>query len=175
MVYGSVKQLDGYILVKDNEGPGTTFEIYLPRAMAEPESQRMPTDGKSPNVTETILLVEDELIVRELSRQLLESCGYRVVDAADGREAVELFKTFNGKIDLLLTDVVMPEMSGRELADQLKALQPDLKILFASGYIEDTNGGKGSTHKIVNFIQKPFTQENLSRKIRDILGSANTT
>jgi CheY-like chemotaxis protein len=126
-------------------------------------------------VTETILLVEDELIVRELSRQLLESCGYRVVDAADGKEALEIFTTFEGKIDLLLTDVVMPEMSGRELADQLTALQPDLKILFASGYIEDTDGGKGPTHKIVNFIQKPFTQENLSRKIRDIFGSTSNT
>jgi PAS domain S-box-containing protein len=170
MVYGSVKQLDGYVWVSDNSDGGTTFEIFLPRTSADVTLREPSYDDNIVDANETILLVEDEPIVRELSRQLLESCGYRVIEASDGPEAMELHKGYAGKIDLLLTDVVMPQMSGRELADELLRIQPDLKVLFASGYIDNSSWEHGTTDATARFIQKPFTYETLARRIREILG-----
>jgi two-component system cell cycle sensor histidine kinase/response regulator CckA len=169
MVYGIVKQLNGYVWVTSQPDGGTVFDVYFPRAksvadVGEDES----ADAGEYVGSETVLLVEDEDIVRELSRQVLESCGYDVIEASSGGEALEIYKGAGRKIDLLMTDMVMPEIDGTELARRLDGLQPGLKVLFTSGYLEHSvqmNDLENGT----NFIQKPFTYEQLARTIRTIL------
>ena len=173
-VYGVVKQSGGYIWVESEEGKGTRFEIYLPRIDEKSESfEASLTTETAPHGTETILLVEDEVMVRNLSRQMLETCGYRVVEASDGIEALSIFKTQRQEIDLLMTDVVMPQMSGRELAEKITCLRPDIRLLFTSGYTDDAVIRQGIVTEDMNFIQKPFTFEELSKKIRELLDAKN--
>jgi CheY-like chemotaxis protein len=169
-VYGIVKQSGGNIEVYSEEGVGSTFKIYMPRVMAEADTEEG-EDGFAQTLegAETILLVEDEAIVRELARQILIEFGYSVVEASNGVEALDLCSEDGFKFDLLLTDVVMPRMGGRELAEKLLEVRPGLPVLFTSGYTDDAIVRHGVIGANANFVQKPFTPETLVGKIREIL------
>jgi CheY-like chemotaxis protein len=169
-VYGIVKQSGGNIEVYSEKGVGTTFNIYLPRVMEQvTEIKPKETSVEMPKGTETILLVEDEEIVRKLTLKILEECGYTVIEAANGVEALELCDKGDCQFDLLLTDVVMPQMDGRELSERLKEILPNLRVLFTSGYTDDAVIRHGVIEVNTNFIQKPFSAEGLAHKIREIL------
>ncbi len=169
-VYGIVKQNNGAIHVDSAPGQGTTFKIYLPRYTAKAE-QNVGTDvqGQPTRGHETILLVEDEPMILEVTMAMLEPLGYNVVAAATPGEAIRLAREHAGKIDMLMTDVVMPEMNGRDLARNLLSLYPDIKRLFMSGYTADVVAHHGVLDEGVYFIQKPFTMHDLAAKIREVL------
>jgi CheY-like chemotaxis protein len=169
-VYGIVKQSGGNIEVESREGVGTTFRIYLPRVEDESEAAEVKnTSTELPTGTETILLVEDEELVRNLSREILETCGYTVIKARDGLEALECCDKGDCKIDLLMTDIVMPRMGGRELVEKLTEKLPNLKILFTSGYTDNEMVRRGIIETSTHFIQKPFTLDALAHKVREVL------
>ncbi|HEV8160188.1 MAG TPA: PAS domain S-box protein [Pyrinomonadaceae bacterium] len=169
-VYGIVKQSGGNIEVDSKVGAGATFRIYLPRVAEQSEAAEIKdTSAELPSGTETILLVEDEELVRNLSREILETCGYTVIEARNGLEALEVCENGNCKINLLMTDVVMPQMGGRELAEKLTEKLPSLKILFTSGYTNEGMVRNGVIETSTNFIQKPFTFDALARKVRELL------
>jgi PAS domain S-box-containing protein len=171
-VYGIVKQSGGYIWVTSKPGKGSTFEIYLPRIEQEvwTESEAA-TAEYLPNGAETILIVEDEDLVRALTRQVLEECGYEIIEARNGVEALSIFEQPDCKIDLLLTDVVMPQMGGRELAERVTRTHPNLRVLFTSGYTDDAAIRQDVIVPDTNFIQKPFTFDALAHKVRESLDS----
>jgi two-component system, cell cycle sensor histidine kinase and response regulator CckA len=170
-VYGIIKQSGGYVLVESELGRGTTFRIYLPRVEAalEPAGpagvSRLHAAG-----SETVLLVEDEESVRQLVRETLELKGYKVLEADNGESALQIVSKYSGKIDMLITDVVMPGMSGRELSAKLCASSPQIKVLYLSGYTEDAIVHEGVVDPDTAFLQKPFTLQMLSRKVREVLG-----
>jgi two-component system, cell cycle sensor histidine kinase and response regulator CckA len=168
-VYGTVKQSGGDVTVSSTLGRGTTFRVLLPLAQAPAEERR--AGGASPPVagTETILLAEDEDVVRALVRELLEARGYAILEAAHPEQALELSRAHAGPLDLLVTDVVMPGMSGRALAEQLESERPGIPVLYTSGYPSGRIGGDGIFGAGANFIQKPFSAEELAAKVRDIL------
>ncbi|MBM4350278.1 MAG: PAS domain S-box protein [Deltaproteobacteria bacterium] len=170
-VYGIVKQSGGNINVYSEPGLGTTFKIYLPRVEEEEDNlQRKDLDISLLTGNETILLAEDEQSVRDLAARILRDRGYQVYEAPDGGEALKFIQDHPAKkIHLLLTDVVMPGMSGKELADRLKLSTPDIKVLFISGYTDNAIVHHGVLDKGVNFIQKPFSTESLTRKVREVL------
>jgi PAS domain S-box-containing protein len=172
-VYGIIKQSDGYIWVYSDLGKGTIFKIYLPRVeqSARPANQEEPEPAVLRG-SETILLAEDSESLREMAREYLESVGYTVLEAASGPEALQLAKDLRGTIHLLLTDVVMPEMSGPELAQQMLSLHPGIKIIFTSGYTDDAIARQGVLDPSVAFIQKPYRPKALARKIREVLHDA---
>ena len=174
MVYGVVKQSGGYIEIASEPGAGTTFKIYLPKVEVAVDPQKQEAGiRESPHGTETLLLVEDEASLRKLSRHLLERCGYDVLEAECGAEALKISQDHKRTIHLLLTDVVMPGMSGRVLADQLIKQRPDTRVVFMSGYTGQTVGEHGVLAEGSFFLPKPFTREQLARKIRQALdGSA---
>jgi two-component system cell cycle sensor histidine kinase/response regulator CckA len=169
-VYGIVKQSGGYVWVYSEPGRGATFKVYLPRVeqTGEPVAAPQPP-ARALGGTETILLAEDEAAVRNLARRVLERHGYKLLLAATGREGVRLAEQHGGPIDLLVTDVVMPEMGGRELAQLLTTRQPKLKVLFLSGYTDDAIVHHGVLDAGVAFLQKPFKPDELVRKIREVL------
>jgi PAS domain S-box-containing protein len=169
-VYGVVKQSGGYVWVYSEFGHGTTFKVYLPmvQAPAEKTAPEKTVQGHEPG-TETILFVEDEQSVRELVSEYLSARGYRVLDASDGQQALEIAATHSGKIQLLITDVVMPRLSGRELAARLAATRPDLKVLYISGYTDDSVFRHGVLQGGMDFMQKPFNLKALAAKIREVL------
>ena len=174
-VYGIVKQSGGYVFAQSEVGHGTTFRIYLPRV----EEAAQPTDTVTPcssvmHGNETVLLVEDEESVRQLVRETLESRGYKVIEAENGEEALKISTTYTEPIHLLITDVVMPGISGRELAKQLSETHPPTRVLFLSGYTEDAIVHQGGFEPGTAFLQKPFTLQNLSRKVREVLRSEMT-
>lgn len=169
-VYGIVKQNSGFIDVYSEVGRGTVFRIYLPSFSLVSEAPRDVMKGAAPRGgTETVLLVEDEAGLLELGRRLLERLGYVVLAANGPTEALSMAVDFPGHIDLLITDVIMPEMNGRELWMRLKELRPTMKSLFMSGYTADVIATQGSLEPGVNFLQKPFTMDSFSSKIRDVL------
>ncbi|MDZ7698917.1 MAG: PAS domain S-box protein [Deltaproteobacteria bacterium] len=170
-VYGIVKQSKGDIRVYSEPGKGTSFKIYLPRVDRDVEREKKKAVSQaSPGGSETILVVEDEEQVRNLAVTILTGYGYRVLTAGNGPEAVETAEGHEGPIHLLLTDVVMPGgMNGRELADALTGLRPEMKVLFMSGYTDNAIGHHGDLDAGVNFLQKPFTSDALSRKVREAL------
>ena len=169
-VYGIVKQSGGYIWVYSEVGCGSTFKIYLPQVAEEVEAPVVTSEtGGSLAGTETILFVEDEQSVRELVRDYLRGEGYSVLDAGDGIEALQVAAAHNGPIHILVTDVVMPRLSGRDLAARLSAERRNLKILFISGYTDDTVVRHGVLDGGVAFLQKPFNLKALAEKIREVL------
>ena len=172
-VYGIIKQSEGYIWVYSEPGKGTTFKIYLPRVDAaamqvEAPHPLAPNEHSGPG-RETILLVEDEENLRQLTRQSLENQGYSVVDATDGAAAIRLSQAHKGPIHLLLTDVIMPGMNGRELANQVSSSRPDMKVLYMSGYTENHIGHNGTLDQGITLLQKPFTLPALQAKVREVL------
>jgi len=170
-VYGIVKQSNGNIWVYSEPGYGTTIKIYLPRAEEELDTQyRRDETNLLPKGKETVLLVEDETTVRDLVSRFLYQQGYTVLEAANGDEALHMAGKQSGKkIHLLLTDMVMPQMSGRALAQELKCLRPDIKVLYTSGYTDDTIVRHGILEHGTHFLQKPFSLKTLSHKVREAL------
>jgi PAS domain S-box-containing protein len=172
-VYGIVKQSGGYVWVYSEPGKGTAFKIYLPRVL---EVEDLPADSlatagavpeKRPH--ETVLVVEDEPNLRRLTRQFLEKEGYEVLDAAEGNDAVRICVAFEGTIHLLLTDVIMPGMNGRELAKRVSEIRPNTKVLYMSGYTENAIGHNGTLDAGITLLQKPFTLQALQAKVREVL------
>ena len=164
MVYGVVKQSGGYIDVGSDVGEGTTFRIRLPRTggMADVEAQQLNAPMRG---TGTILLVEDERELRTLARSLLEGFGYVVIEAENGEEALEISRQLPGPIDLLLTDIIMPGINGRVLAQKLSLLRPQMKVVYMSGYTGQSIGVQAVFQPGAIFLQKPFTREVLARKV----------
>lgn len=170
-VYGIIKQLGGYIWVDSAIGEGTTFDVYLPQI-----EQEIPTETDDVNIREdelagheTVLIAEDDTIVRNLMCQVLEDYGYNVIAARNGIEAYETYKKNHLKIDLLITDIIMPQMDGKELAEKILTDNPNIQILFTSGYIDNDVTRHHLIEENFNFLQKPFTFEELTFKIRKVL------
>jgi PAS domain S-box-containing protein len=171
-VYGIVKQSEGDVWVQSELGSGTTFRIYLPRVFeAEEPARRDLPRARPQRGTETILLAEDSEVVRRLLRELLTQNGYRVLEAANGEDAVRASRNYDGTIHLLVTDMVMPQMSGRELAAALKPERPGLKVLYMSGYTEEAIAKHGVLDPGTTFLEKPFSPESLAKAVREILES----
>jgi two-component system, cell cycle sensor histidine kinase and response regulator CckA len=169
-VYGIVKQSGGNISLHSEVGRGTTFKIYLPLIdEGAPEYKRSPEPEESLKGSETILLAEDEEIVRNLLRDVLKRYGYQVLEATNGGAAFLICERYEGAIHLLLTDVIMPEMSGRDLENRLRQLRPEMKVLYMSGYMDDSIVQHGIIDSAIPFLQKPFTTEALARKVRAVL------
>ena len=168
-VYGIVKQHDGYISVDSAPGQGATFVIHLPRVERAPEASEQRPAPAPPRGSERVLLVEDESAVLALVRQVLATAGYTVMEATSGEEALKLCAASDGPIHLLLTDVIMPAMSGPELVRRLLPTRPDMKVLYMSGYPEDALGPRGLLEPGTPLVQKPFAPETLAIKVREVL------
>lgn len=169
--HGIIKQSGGHITVYSEVGKGTTFKVYLPQVneAAEP-LVRHPESNETPQGTETVLLVEDEPMLRELGQTVLEELGYRVLVAENGCAALEILRENTGlHVDLLLTDVIMPEMGGRELVNRIRPLLPETKVIYCSGYTEDAIFHSGGLEAGVFFLQKPYTVAAVAQKVKDVL------
>jgi CheY-like chemotaxis protein len=170
-VYGIVKQSGGSIWVYSEPGQGTVFKVYFPMVSGTPKPTTLATaETDSASGTETILLVEDEEGVRSLVRAALMAGGYDVLETEDAEKAIALCASHPGPIDLLLTDVIMPEMSGPIVANKIAALRPGIKVLYMSGYTDDAVLHHGVVSQEMPFIQKPFSTGELRKKIREVLG-----
>ena len=171
MIHGFINQSGGHILVESEVGLGSTISIYLPEVQKVPRSpENLPqTIEKMPHGDETILLVEDDDAVRTFASQVLQDCGYTIIEAASGQEAIQLLKKHPEQVHMLVSDVVMPSLSGREVAEQVKALIPAIKVLFLSGYTDDAVIRHGILASEVAFLQKPFTPSELGLKVRNVL------
>ncbi len=169
MVYGIVKQNEGFINVYSEPGKGTTFTVYIPRSRDEATEKKKEVEPLTTTATGTILLVEDDDMVRALTAEMLEAIGYKAFTAASPAEALFFFEKGDGQIDLMITDVVMPGMSGRELAEKVMVMRPAMKVLFMSGYTTNVIVHRGVLDEGVNFIQKPFSMSDLARKLSDVL------
>ena len=173
-VYGIIRQSGGNIWVYSELGKGTTFKVYLPLVEEEPQ-QAVGTASATPmnGGSETVLLVEDEDMVRKLASELLAEGGYTVLEANGGEAAIHLGREHTARIDLLITDVVMPKLSGKEVAEQLRAIHPETRVLFMSGYTDEAIVHHGIVDSGIAFIQKPFSEGALAQKIRDVLDGTN--
>jgi PAS domain S-box-containing protein len=174
-VYGVVKQSGGYIAVDSEKGKGACFSVYLPRVEQTVPTAEIKTVAPA-NIrgSETVLLVEDAEPLRKLANMFLRDSGYNVLTAADGREALEVARSYAGTIHLLLTDVVMPGINGRVLAERLAPRQPGMKVLYMSGYTDSFIAGHGVLEAGTNLLHKPFTQDVLTRKVREVLDSTGS-
>jgi CheY-like chemotaxis protein len=168
-VYGIVSQAGGRIEAESQPGEGTRFRIYFPLASGAVEEITPPVRDRAPVGLETVLLVEDEASVRALAETILLRLGYRVLAAESGEKALEIWEKCGGRIDILLTDVIMPRIGGGELAHKLRESNPRLKVLFMSGYTDDMLASHGVMAGETQLIQKPFTAEALGRKLRSVL------
>jgi CheY-like chemotaxis protein len=169
-IHGIVNQHGGHVSVESDAGMGTTFRIYLPRAEEVPKRAVEPEGlGEEARGEETVLVVEDERKVRNLARDILAEQGYRVIAAEDVEDAQRLARDFGAAIDLLLTDVVMPRMNGRELYARIARERPDIRVLYMSGYAEDAIGDRGVLDSGIHFVRKPFSPRSLTRKVREAL------
>lgn len=168
-VYGVVKQSGGYVSATSEPGKGSTFSVYLPRASGDAGEEK--ADGGELNLrgTERILLVEDDNAVRLLTRRMLETAGYKVFEAPDPQEAAVMFEESPDLFDILVTDVIMPGESGPQLHERLSLLRPGLKVVFMSGFTSDFVASKGELDPKLDFLQKPFTADSLTRRVRDVL------
>jgi CheY-like chemotaxis protein len=172
-VYGIVTQSGGAIRVESEPGQGATFTIELPRVDAPADLTGAPAaQGAAPHGSETVLLVEDEAEVRGLARDILRQQGYTVLESADGDDALRIGREHAGPIHLLVTDVVMPQMGGRELADRLRAGRRETKVLYVSGYTDDAILHQGVSQTGTAFLPKPFTAAALAHKVRQVLDGA---
>jgi CheY-like chemotaxis protein len=170
MVYGIVKQSGGFIWLYSELGNGTSFKIYLPQIMDEAKTDGPPLISSVPvGGWETVLLVEDSAAVRSIARQILERSGYTVLEAPNGRVALAIGRNRTRPIHLLLTDVVMPEMSGRQLAEEFSRVRTDANVIFMSGYTDDAVVRHGVVSAGVDYLQKPFSPDALLRKVREVL------
>ena len=170
-VYGIVEQSGGHIAVESAPGRGATFTISFPRYLG-PGAPGSPEAGDRrglPQGTETLLLVEDEAAVRSSARRLLERHGYTVLEARHGADALRIVEGLERPVDLVLTDLVMPEMGGQELVERLRARHPTLKVIYMSGYTEKAITTGGMMPEATGFVEKPFTVEQLMRRVREIL------
>jgi PAS domain S-box-containing protein len=170
--FGIVKQHGGHIAVYSELGEGTTFKVYLPQVKEAAETLAARPEGEIglPRGTETILIVEDEPGLRKFTAIVLRELGYNVLDAANGEDALRLAEEYAGqKIDLMFTDIIMPRIGAKELAEKLRKMHPETKLLFTSGYTETSVVGRGVMERGIVFLQKPFTAESLARKIREVL------
>ena len=173
-VYGIVKQNNGFVWVYSEPGRGSTFKVYLPKVKgdAEPkEKEQSPVDD--PIGSETVLIVEDDYGLRKFAQEVLRNYGYRVIVAENGEDALRVSEEYEGPIHLLLTDVVMPRMGGKELTERLQPLYSRMKVIYMSGYTDNAIVHHGVLAPGVNFLEKPFTLEGLGRKVRKALGSEN--
>jgi PAS domain S-box-containing protein len=170
-IYGIVKQNNGFVWVYSEPGKGTTFKVYLPEVKdAEPEEkEQTPVDDSGGS--ETVLIVEDDDKLRKFVQRALQMYGYRILDAENGEDALRVCGEYEGQIDLMITDVVMPKMGGREAAERLQHLYPQIKVIYMSGYTDNTIVHYGVLTPELNFIQKPFTPKGLARKVRETLVS----
>jgi CheY-like chemotaxis protein len=172
-VYGIVTQSDGFVRVESEEGRGTAFHILLPRQSPTVPPQRDTLMPARAEHAAMVLVVEDERAVRQLAERILTRAGYRVMAAASGADALALVQQQDVSIQLLLTDVVMPNMSGKQLADALTVRYPDLRVLFMSGYTDNAIVHHGVLDAGIHFIGKPFTASALTRKVREVLAGVS--
>jgi CheY-like chemotaxis protein len=168
-VYGIVRQSGGWIDVRSEVGVGTSFRVYLPRMDGRPLPERTEAGASTEEGNETILLVEDQDAVRSFTSTALKRYGYRVVEASDGEEAIAVAGRHPERIHLLLTDVVLPGMNGKELSEHLTALRPGLKVLFTSGYTADVIAHRGVLDEGMGFLHKPYSLDQLAAKVRELL------
>ena len=169
-MYGIVKQNSGFVWVYSEPELGTTFKIYLPRVSPNQHQAWVPkADDVVRGGCETLLLVEDEIAVRESTRRSLTRSGYTVLEASDGEDALRVAREHHGPINLMISDVVMPKMGGPQLAERLAGERPDMKVLFVSGYAENTVLQHGHVDITRRFLQKPFSLKALARKVREVL------
>jgi two-component system cell cycle sensor histidine kinase/response regulator CckA len=177
-VYGIVKQSGGFITVDSELGRGTSFKIYLPRRKVEPSEtvavEAVPAATRDVTGQDTVLLVEDEEAVRSFAARALRMRGYNVLEASGGEEALEIVKSEGDKIDLVITDVVMPNMDGPTMVKHIKELKPELRVIFMSGYAEEAFRRSDQTSENIHFLPKPFGLKQLAAKVKEVLaGPAN--
>jgi two-component system cell cycle sensor histidine kinase/response regulator CckA len=169
-VHGIIRQSEGFIWVYSEPGQGTTFKIYLPEAQEKlPEQGQASAPTASWQGQETVLVVEDEELVRRVARRILQNYGYIILEASTGREALVIGEEYPGPIHLLLTDVMMPEMGGKELVDRWKDQHPETQVIFTSGYTENAIVHNGNLDPDIHFIQKPYRPNALARMVREVL------
>ncbi len=169
-IYGIMKQNNGFIDVYSEPGQGTTFRIYIPAFTQEEYTDEKTAEGPAASGVGQVLLVEDDEMVRKMTTVMLRQIGYTVLDAPSPQQALSICENKSLSIDLLVTDVVMPGMSGTELKDRIKKIRPDIKVLFMSGYTSNVIVHRGLLEEGVHFIQKPFSINDLARKAREAMG-----
>lgn len=175
MAYGIVKNSEGFIHVKSENGQGTTFELFFPVTESVPELAKEPIKNQALAGSETILVVDDEEITRDLTLEILSTYGYKVLLAQDGLEAIHVYKAFEHTIDLVLLDMIMPRMGGKEAYEKLKEINPDIKVLFCSGHGSDHQICEELRESDLPYLSKPFTIDELVRKVRQVLNYADAS
>ncbi|MBC2694978.1 MAG: response regulator [Desulfobacteraceae bacterium] len=168
-VYGIIKQNNGFIWVYSEPGKGTTFKVYLPKVKNANPKEKKQTPVDNPGGSETVLIVEDDDNLRKFAQKALRQHGYKLLVAENGEDALKVCKEYDGQIDLMITDVVMPKMSGREVADRLQPFYPQMKVIYMSGYTDNAIVHHGVLEPGLNFLEKPFTPKGLARKVRETL------